>query len=661
MIKKMFKRTFASLLIPASFIASPFLATSCAVLPTGDIDRPAQIELLSSEAAKNTLMDNWLTSTFTSLYAKSIAAQNESLETTSNVQNTLNYYLLNLSWPTTTNTPSKPITKETKIGNNVVYGTLTDDQKNKFENLVKEAYKFYISFKSTISETTSDSETKTNPIVYFIEKANAWKSQELNTIIPIYSSKNPSTLLTIQDFNPSLKYTGLDSTNNALIEDDFKILMSTRGTLVYQNVLKLLISEMYFLHSTEKLIKNGTNYNKMTRNMSSVDYINTQAYVGLNNDFSTFMLKKYMIENSPQLLWSYAAEDYTTSTLSPSIISTITDFNNLSTTKDTQLSTILAPDSTEDTTNQISKLQAFNSCQVNANADQGGDLSSNIDNLKMFGDNKGGLFDSTTSMLFSFTELNAIKEILKYNANSSNTNKLSIPSINIKSTSTSKKSHSITINDLDVVWDNQTITPTNNVFKSTTGNVTQELKINSISYLPAKGEEKEIVIAFTYSFQNKNGSSTTKHSFDYNFTISNWGNNESSQQNPFAKQYQFSGSDSQVGIKIFDNSTSLGISYYLRFLPLWKGSESISIGGNNWYSKGYWTFENTPWNTVEKQQKLVYFFVLSDSNLFTNIQDFYLFNNYNVEAKSYEISSLVSSLGLTKKTDNDRRDAGIIY
>ena len=197
------------------------------------------------------------------------------------------------------------------------------------------------------------------------------------------------------------------------------------------------------------------------------------------------------------------------------------------------------------------------------------------------------------------------------------------------------------------------------MFKSTTGNVTQELKINSISYLPAKGEEKEIVIAFTYSFQN--GSSNTKYSFDYNFTISNWGNNESSQQNPFAKQYQFSGSDSQVGIKIFDNSTSLGISYYLRFLPLWKGSESISIGGNNWYSKGYWTFENTPWNTVEKQQKLVYFFVLSDSNLFTNIQDFYLFNNYNVEAKSYEISSLVSSLGLTKKTDNDRRDAGIIY
>ena len=53
--------------------------------------------------------------------------------------------------------------------------------------------------------------------------------------------------------------------------------------------------------------------------------------------------------------------------------------------------------------------------------------------------------------------------------------------------------------------------------------------------------------------------------------------------------------------------------------------------------------------------------LLSDSNLFTNIQDFYLFNNYNVEAKSYEISSLVSSLGLTKKTDNDRRDAGIIY
>lgn len=657
MIKKIIKKTFIPLLISVPFISSPFLTTSCATLPTGDINRPSQIELLSSESAKITLMDNWLTSTFTSLYANHIAQSNDNLETISNIRNTLNYYLLNLSWPPASNAPSSFANKQEKIDSNVIYGTLTQEQKTAFENLVKGAYKFYISFKSTIAETNE--ETKTNPLVYFIEKANSWKSQEYNTIIPIYSTADANTLLTIQDFNPGLKYTGLD-TSNQLIENDFKILMSTRGTLIYQNVLKLLIGEMYFLHSTKQLIENGTNYNKMISKMTYVDYINTQAYVGLNNDFSTYMFKKYMIENSPQLLWSYSAEDYTTAVSPSSIVSTIAEFNNLSVTKDTQLSTTLAPESTENTNNEISKLQAFNSCQFNANTDSKGDLSSNIDNLKMFGDNKGGLFDSKTNMLFSFTELNAIKEILKYNSNSSNTSKLSIPSINIKTASNSKKSHSITISDLEVVWDNQNLTPNNNVFTLTTNNnLTQELKINSISYLPDKGEEKEINIVFTYSFQN--GTSSTKHSFDYNFTISNWGNKDSSQENIFSKQYQFSGSESQVGIKIFDNSTSLGISYYLRFLPLWQSNGSILIGNNKWYSKGYWTFENTPWNTLDKQQKLVYFFVLSDSNLFTNIQNFYLFNNYNVEANSYEISSLISSLGLNKKTDDDRRKEGIIY
>lgn len=663
MIKKIIKKSFVPLLIPAVIVASPFVVTSCASLPQGETSRPDQITLLSSESAKTTLMDNWLTFLFTSLYADSIATTTDTPETIDNIRNTLSYYLLNLSWPTTTKEINTNNSTKATI-DNVVYGILTQEQKTAFENLVQGAYKFYIAYKSTIKSTSSDSSggdssTTTDPLVYFNTKAYEWKKDELNTIIPIYSSTAPTKLLTIQDFNPGLKYTGLDASNN-IINDDFKILMSTRGTLIYQNVLKLLVSDMYFLHSTEKLIKNGTNYNKMTRNISSVDYINTQAYVGLNNDFSTYMLKKYMIENSPQLLWSYAAEDYTAEVSASSLVSTIVEFNNLSITKDVQLSTTLAPNSTENTTNDLSKLQAFNSCQINANADSTGDLSSNIDNIKMFGDAKGGLLDSKTNMLFSFTELATIKEILKYNANTSNTDKLSIPSINIKAASLSKKSHSITIDDLDVVWNNQTITHTNNVFQiSNTGNsLTQKLKINSISYAPSKGEEKEINIAFTYSFTN---GSTTEQPFDYNFTISNWGNTQSSQVNTFAQQYQFSGLESQVGIRILDNATSLGISYYLRFLPLWHSGESMSIGGNNWYNKGYWSFENTPWKTAEAQQKLVYFFALSDTNLFNNIKNFYLFNNYNLEIQSSTMSSIISSLGLTKKTDDERRAEGIIY
>ncbi len=652
---KIRKRSWLPLVLPSTLVISPIFVSSCISLPSGDISRPEQIELLSSEQAKNTLMDNWLTTTFTSLYAESIANVSDNSTTIAEIRNSLEYYLLNLSWPDTTQTDSNSTIK---------YATIEQSKKTEFENSIKDAYKFYISYRSTIVDSSEDGAPQ--PIVYFMNKANTWKSNELNTIIPIYKDQNKNSLLTIQNFNPGIKYTGVDS-NNSVIEQDFKILMSTRGTLVYQNVLKLLLGEMYFLKSTERLIKNGTNYNKMTRNMSSVDYINTQAYVGQKNgqnDFSTFMLKKYTVENSPQLLWSYAAEDYTTSTTVSSIVSSISDFNNLSITKDTQLSNILAPASSESNNNDISKLQAFKETQINANSDSEGDLSSNIDTLKMYGDTKIGLLDTTSNMLFTFTELDAIKEIRKYNANSQNSaNLLSIPSITIKSGSASKKSHSITIDDLQIVWDGTEITHTNNVFTKTftstsSNNVTQELKINSISYLPSNGEEKDINISFTYSFTN---GSNTKNSFDYNFSISNWGENDSSQINPFMNQYQFSGSESQVGIKIFDNATSTGISYYLRVLPIWKSEQSISINGSNWYSKGYWTFENTPWNTEELQKKLVHFFVMLDTNLFTNIQNFYLFNNYDIEGNSYELSSLISSLGLTKKTDDDRRAEGIIY
>ena len=645
-------------------IFSPIIASSCSEAPVGQINKEQQVEMLNSEAAKITLLDSWLTSTFSSLYAENIKSSN-SLSEQKLVENTIRYYFDYLSWPTTNSGKLVGSDETINFADNVLF---SESEKQKFVTLVQEAYLFYINFMSTIQPQSSDSSTSTtSPSVYFKLKALEWQKNKYKTLITIEDNNNK--ILTINDFNPSLNYTGMttSSTNgqtNSIIETDYKILMLTRGTLVYQNVLKLLLSEMYFLKSTEKLVKNGTNFNKLTKNKNTVNYINTMAYVGENNDFSSYLFKKYAIENSPQFTWSYSSTDYDTKTTSASIISTIQGFNNLKTTKETSLSTILAPNSTETSVNSLTKLQAFSSLSLVTNSEETleGDLSINLDTIKSYGSSKIGLLDKDTNKLFTFSNLEAIKQARKYNSSpSSNSTKLMIPSINIKNTSLEKYSNNILVEDIEVLWSGQpsnvSIENNKTVFKN--GN--QQIVINSISYNPSK-ETKEITISFTYSFTisgtiNKN---TNNYSLDYEFKISNWGESDSDQINQFANSYIFEGQADQVGIKIFNNdSTPTGITYYLRILPLFTKSDSILIG-DKWYMRGKFGFENTPWKNEADQRKLVYFLMLSDSNLYSKIQDFYLFNNYNVTGNTSELSQQISNLGLNAKTNADRRKEGII-
>lgn len=648
-------------------IFSPIIASSCSEAPVGQINKEQQVEMLNSEAAKITLLDSWLTSTFSSLYAENIKSSN-SLSEQKLVENTIRYYFDYLSWPTTN---SGKLVGSDEVINFADDSLFSQVEKQTFVSLVQEAYLFYINFMSTIQPQSSDSSTSTtSPSVYFKLKALEWQKNKYKTLITIEDTNNK--ILTINDFNPSLNYTGMttSSTNgqtNSIIETDYKILMLTRGTLVYQNVLKLLLSEMYFLKSTEKLVKNGTNFNKLTKNKNTVNYINTMAYVGENNDFSSYLFKKYAIENSPQFTWSYSSTDYDTKTSSASIISTIQGFNNLKTTKEESLSTILAPNSTETSVNSLTKLQAFSSLSLVTNSEETleGDLSINLDTIKSYGSSKIGLLDKDTNKLFTFSNLEAIKQARQYNSSSSNNIKLMIPSINIKNTSLEKYSNNILVEDIEVLWSGQpsnvSIENNKTVFK----NNNQQIVINSISYNPSK-ETKEITISFTYSFTiNGNGTegtnqTTNTYSLDYEFKISNWGEDGSDQINQFTNSYIFEGQADQVGIKIFNNdSTPTGITYYLRILPLFTKSDSILIG-DKWYMRGKFGFENTPWKNEADQRKLVYFLMLSDSNLYSKIQDFYLFNNYNVTGNTSELSQQISNLGLNAKTNADRRKEGII-
>lgn len=645
---KLKKLMSLSLITPIALI-TPFVVSSCSeALPEGDTTKGEQTDLLESDESKILVLDNWLTSTYTAVYASTIKKE-ETTEVQTKIKNSLEYYLTNFTWPT-----GDEYSTETEF---------TNVERQTFASSLKETYKFYISYMSTIKTSSN-----TSPSTYFKIKKFDWIKNQYTTIIPI--TNQAGKLISISDINFGIGYTGCDA-SGIVIEDDFKVLMATRGTLVYQNVLKMLLSEMYFLHATENFVKNGTNFNSLTNKINTVNYINTMAYVGENNDFSTYLLKKYLVESSPVFKWSYSSSDYSVLLSDSSIVSTIDQFNNIKTTKESTIVESLVINSNESQSNNISKIQAFDSLLFLGTQEQNddgsgdsdstssetkeGDLSINIEEIKSFGNSKLGLWDSDSKKTFSFTEIEAIKKAFQLNKEGQS---LSIPSINIKEQSGWKTSHSIEFDDLNVSWSggesSGEVAGADQTFKN--GN--QELKINSISYLPSSSNDKSIIIDFTYSFTSSN----QKYSFDYSFVCSNWWDDESEETNQFKNPYIFSGDPDSIGIKLFnDSSEPLGISYYMRILPLFKKESAIPIGQNaEWYMRGKFTFEGTQWNSIEQQKRLAYWFVLSDSTLYSKIQNFYLFNNFNIEGNISEIESVINELGLTKKTDVDRESEGII-
>lgn len=446
-LKKIFLSLFSS-----TIIASPFIVSSCTLeAPNSEINREEQVDIITSEASKIVVLDTWLTTTFASLYSQYIypGDDNQSIQDIQKIQNKISnsiiYYLENLVFPEHGSTG-------TINGNDteVEFANITEFPENKEDELkllFQNAYKFYIQFKSTVPESEDLS-----PSLYFVKKSLEWKKEKYKTIIEIKDENNQ--ILTIDNFNPSLDYSGVGE-NGEIIEKDFKILIATRGTKVFQEVMKLLLAEMYFLHATEDQIKSGTNFNKLTKNPSSVNYINAMSYVEdkttkegqTNNDFSEYLLKKYTVENSPDLVWSYSGSDYTYQYIGPNKISQLNQFNSIKTTKETKLTPLLAPNSTEKDKNSIDKIEAFTSISLsNSSSDSEdstltlGDLAVNIDNIKTFGDSKIGLYDSSNNMLFSFSELEAIKQACQINFDNPSNRILLLPSINIKSDSQSKSS-----------------------------------------------------------------------------------------------------------------------------------------------------------------------------------------------------------------------------
>lgn len=631
MAKIKFKKLSTISLFSLAFL-TPLAVSSCSDMPTGQINKPSQVEELKTDSAKVAILDSWLSRTFSSLMAKKIVNNQNDNVKEMKVTNTILYYLDYLKFPDSSS-------KQQLLDGSQVDVVAKSEFTNEFDTLEKEiknAFKFYISFKSTIGD--ADNAT---PSLYFIKKSIEWTKEKYETSSAADGKK-------IYDFKPEINY-GKDGN---FTDEEFKILMATRGTKIFQDILKMMLTKIYFLDNDEQMIKNGTNFNKMINEKFSLNYYNTLALVEGNgnstaNNYKNYMFKKYLIDNSPSFQWSYTSEDYSNKTTLESKISTLRQFNNLKSTKEASLNEIIAPASNETNANSLITLQAFNSLLNSSSEDNTNDLSNDIEVIKTYGYTKQGLLNNDNKTLMSFSDFETIKKAIEYNK--TNTTKLAIPSINIKDSSRNSNVTQIDISSIEVKWNSGTTTSKGDgVFEN--GN--QKMTINSVSFEPTKDEQK-IVVSFTYEFDG--------NKLNYSFNILNWKSDGTNETNPFKNEYQFTGDSNQVGINIFDkDGNSTGITYYLRILPIFERVSTRAIGSESKnYLIGNFTFKNTPWDNEENQTKLAYFFSLTNSDLYTQIQNFYLFNNFNIDNAISDLS-IISELGLTKKTDNDRKQEGII-
>ena len=616
-------RFLSSILGVSAIVSIPTVITSCSnfSIPEGEIGRNDQLEMLSSDESKQAVMDAWLTKTFSSLYASTIL--NDASKITD-----LEYYLNNLTWDTNS--------------------TLGSTAKTNFETLIYDTFKFYVTFKSTVSSSTSD----TSPSRYFFDKAIEWQSAN-------YTSTDGS--VSIANFNPGFNYLPPSSPNSdTSFKKDFEILMKVRMTAVYADVLKMLIGQMYFLHAQKSQILNGTNYQTLTKKPSSVDYINATAF-DINNPL--YFLMKYLVETAPRFEWAYASTDYTVSSVETPQISTYKEFNNINPTIVKNIYNTIAPvspDTLADNILNASMLNGFSGLVLNSeNTD--GDLTTDIEQIKTFNDYKVGLLETSTNTLVSFTEMQAAKQLFDLKSKGQN---VGVPSINVKTASQGKITSQLTLEDFEMAYDNQKGTfdsASNTLSLSLNDALKQKWTITKISYVNQEESEHTIHLSVKYEFTNQN----QKYEINYEFDIQDWNKGIDQSINPFKEAYKFTIDNSTAmslfptSVKIIDDSASpLGVTYVMRILPKFKQTGQILID-NNWYMTGQFTMEDTIWNNSSALTTLANLFVLSDSSLWTTIQDYYLFNNYNIESNQSEIISIISTLGLTKKTNTDRDSAGI--
>lgn len=660
------KRKLLNMIAATSTLTiAPVVLVSCSFNISGNtsLSKPAQIELIQKHGKTNVL-NEWLLATFSTLYVDKILDPEGSFGKTKREEaiGEIANFLIYLKWSdSTTNKEAKK-------------SPLSSDEQKEVEKVVYDAYKFLVIFRSSVSTGTEDIPS---PADYFVKKAAEWKKDQITTI----------DHQSLMGFNPLPGI--LPTQTDWKSDNNFSLLFKAWGTGIFSDTLKILMGQMYFLHADEKEIKNGTDYNKQTRTKFNKNWLEATSF-DVQDDF--YFLNKYLVTKNPQFKWEKkedTASGYVTN------IKDSTDFNNLMGPTKVTLDPFLAPltsdtiefSTTKADSNKDAKLEAlkgFTKLEYDS-AITDGDLSVSMDNIKTFGFEKSGLLNTdNNNALVGFGALKAVQVAKTKSGNSSSgtSTKYGLPSIKIKESSLKKDVRNIDMNDLDMEFDSKT-----GSVDTATGNLTlkgdnnQSWEVVKLSFLPQEtGSETEQKINLSVKYKLKDDNQKDLM-LPYSFDITWTRKDASSQTTPFDKPFMFSEDKEELN-KMFPTyikSTNEGkpdFSYILKPLPIFdtKNSQAIEIEKQA-YMTGKFSLENTIWKSTTTKSKdgkdpkrnddakikLVNWFVLSDDGLWSQIQDFYLFNNYNIDAKNGEFSPIISELGLTKKTDKDRKDAGIIF
>ena len=652
-----------SVTAPLMLIA-PTVLVSCSFNLSGNssLNKNEQLELIKKYGKINVL-NEWLTATFSTLYVDKIIDPEGSFDKAKREQaiGEIGNFLIHLEWKTK--------------DNNVI-------EKQKQDELAKtvyDAYKFLVIFRSSISTGAEDIPTPAN---YFVNKAVTWKKDKITTVDGESLDKfNPT---------PGILPTKPDSKDwNS--DTDFKLIFKAWGTEIFSETLKLLMGQMYFLHVNDKEIKAGTDYNKQTRTKFNKNWLEATSF-DVEDRF--YFLNKYLVTKNPQFKWE--KKDDTASTGYVRNIQNSTDFNNLMGPTKKTMDPFLVPLTSDimahGTTNfaaaqatpdvKLESLRGFTKLEYDS-AITDGDLSTSMDTIKTFGYERSGLLNTdNNNALVGFEGLHAkqiIQPITTNKAQAAANGNFKLPKITIKTASLTKTVRTITMNDLEMSLDTKsgTVDSTTGHLKLTDNN-NQSWEVVKLSFLPQEtGSESEqkINLSVIYSSTQTDKTFTVPYNFDIVWTTKG---NGSIQSSLFDKPYSFDGTNADIE-KMFPSlirsttDAKTDFSYILKPLPIFetKDSKTIEIEKQA-YMTGKFSLENTIWKSTTTKDaskapddsakiKLINWFVLSDDNLWKTIQDFYLFNNYNIEAKNGEFSPIISELGLNKKTQQDRKDAGIIF
>lgn len=642
-INKKIRKNFIMLPTLATIVATPAIVVSCSFnISQGSLNYEQQTELIKSPEAKQMVFDTWVTETFTTLYSKKIIKSGDIQKT----KKELIYFLENLKWQAD--------------------ASISKEAQEKFEKQVYNAYKFYVTFRSSVDTGEADFQT----FNYFPKKAIEWKEKKYQTV-----GENPESLIQL---NPK---PGILETKDNLADwnsdKTYNLLFRARATGIYGNIMKLLIGEMYFLFSDAEEIKKGTNYNKETNNKTTKNYVDATSF---NLDDGFYFMNKYLVTKTPEFKWTYSSDKSVTGQ-----IKNYKDFNNFAGVTAKQLNKILTPLTSDKFLNpasidnkDLSNLRSFTEIVFNSELTEG-DVATNIDVLKTFGYEKSGLLNSENNLLFSFDNLLARQaiSIMKQNQKI-----VGLPSIKIKDGSLNKSLKQISLKDIEMKFKNNTNTTydeTNDTLTLNDSANNQSWTITKLSFVPSSNsEDKKINLNVKYSFND----GTKDWVYWYNFDISNWDDTKKTQETIFQEEYYFTlSTDSNLDNKFVEyinplnNDNKINFSYILRPLPIFEiqksGVNYVEIG-SSLHMLGKFSLENTIWsskldsngvsqNDHEPKKTLIHWFILKDTTLWETIQDYYLFNDYNIEAQNNEVKSIVNEFKLTKKTTEDRKNAGIIF